>query len=69
MPKGSYADRAPDHSTLTTEWSLPSSVAILWSFQLRPRDLKFEFDEITQKDAVDLAKFLVGVVGTGTLTR
>ena len=31
--------------------------------ELRPQDLKFEFEQITQKEAVDAAKFLAGVVG------
>ena len=31
--------------------------------ELRPQDLKFEFDRITQKEAVDAAQFLAGVVG------
>ena len=31
--------------------------------ELRPQDLKFEFDQITQKEAVEAAKFLAGVVG------
>jgi uncharacterized protein (DUF2252 family) len=31
--------------------------------ELRPQDLKFEFDQITQEEAVEAAKFLAGVVG------
>ena len=31
--------------------------------ELRPQDLKFEFDQISQKEAVEGAKFLAGVVG------
>jgi uncharacterized protein (DUF2252 family) len=31
--------------------------------ELRPQDLKFEFDQITQEQAVEAAKFLAGVVG------
>jgi uncharacterized protein (DUF2252 family) len=31
--------------------------------ELRPQDLKFEFDQITQGEAVEAAKFLAGVVG------
>ena len=31
--------------------------------ELRPQDLKFEFDKITQEEAVEAAKFLAGVVG------
>jgi uncharacterized protein (DUF2252 family) len=31
--------------------------------ELRPQDLKFEFEQITQKEAVEAAKFLAGVVG------
>jgi uncharacterized protein (DUF2252 family) len=31
--------------------------------ELRPQDLKFEFDQITQEEAVESAKFLAGVVG------
>jgi len=31
--------------------------------ELRPQDLKFEFDQITQKEAVEAARFLAGVVG------
>jgi uncharacterized protein (DUF2252 family) len=31
--------------------------------ELRPQDLKFEFDQITQQEAVDAAAFLAGVVG------
>jgi uncharacterized protein (DUF2252 family) len=31
--------------------------------ELRPQDLKFEFDQITQQEAVEAAAFLAGVVG------
>jgi len=31
--------------------------------ELRPQDLKFELDQITQEEAVEAAKFLAGVVG------
>jgi uncharacterized protein (DUF2252 family) len=31
--------------------------------ELRPQDLKFEFDAITQEEAVEAAKFMAGVVG------
>lgn len=31
--------------------------------ELRPQDLKFEFDQITQEQAVEAARFLAGVVG------
>ena len=31
--------------------------------ELRPQDLKFEFDRITQEEAVQAAKFLAGVIG------
>jgi uncharacterized protein (DUF2252 family) len=31
--------------------------------ELRPQDLKFDFDEITQEEAIEAAKFLAGVVG------
>jgi len=31
--------------------------------ELRPQDLKFEFDQITQEEAVEAAKFMAGVVG------
>jgi uncharacterized protein (DUF2252 family) len=31
--------------------------------ELRPQDLKFEFDRITQEEAVEAAKFLSGIVG------
>jgi uncharacterized protein (DUF2252 family) len=31
--------------------------------ELRPQDLKFEFDQITQPEAVEASRFLAGVVG------
>ena len=31
--------------------------------ELRPQDLKFEFDQVTQEEAVEAARFLAGVVG------
>jgi uncharacterized protein (DUF2252 family) len=31
--------------------------------ELRPQDLKFELDQVTQEEAVDAARFLAGVVG------
>jgi uncharacterized protein (DUF2252 family) len=31
--------------------------------ELRPQDLKFELDQITQEEAIEAAKFLAGIVG------
>jgi uncharacterized protein (DUF2252 family) len=31
--------------------------------ELRPQDLKFEFDQITQQEAVEASRFLAGIVG------
>ena len=31
--------------------------------ELRPQDLKFEFDQITRQEAVEASRFLAGVVG------
>jgi len=67
--KQSYADRLVSGARALSPYLGDRMVAARFGGrsvvvrELRPQDLKFELDQITQKEAVAAAKFLAGVIG------